>query len=191
MDAVSPPSTEMTLSHSEDCIHVSLTYSPLDISRTIDLVRSPSAGAIVLFAGTTREDRDEVNDTRTAALTYSAYAPLALRSLIEIGHRCQKKYNLTGLAIVHRLGRVLLEEESILVVVSAPHRKEAFQAGEEALEGCKAKVEIWKKDEMVFMNRDNAENGQRSKEEWKANDTSVVGSNKQRATLQGGSDKGD
>ncbi|KAI9882228.1 MAG: hypothetical protein M1823_006022 [Watsoniomyces obsoletus] len=168
----------MALSRSEDGVHVSLTHSPLDITKTIDLIRSPLAGAIVLFAGTTREDYNMEQNTRTAALTYSAYAALALRSLLQIGHSCKKNFGLTGIAIVHRLGRVSLGEESILVAVSASHRKEAWRAGEEALEECKAKVEIWKKDEMTFINGKDEENEQVIREEWKANETSIVGTNR-------------
>ena len=49
--------------------------------------------------------------------------------------------------MVHRLGEVPIGEESILVAVAAPHRKEAWRAGEEALELCKEKVEVWKLEE--------------------------------------------
>jgi len=49
--------------------------------------------------------------------------------------------------MVHRLGVVPIGEESILIAVSAPHRQAAWRAGEEALEDCKARVEIWKREE--------------------------------------------
>lgn len=49
--------------------------------------------------------------------------------------------------MIHRLGVVPVGEESILIAVSSPHRKAAWLAGEEALEECKARVEIWKLEE--------------------------------------------
>ena len=49
--------------------------------------------------------------------------------------------------MIHRLGTVPIGEESILITVSSPHRQEAWKAGEEALEKCKEKVEVWKKEE--------------------------------------------
>lgn len=49
--------------------------------------------------------------------------------------------------MIHRLGRVPIGEESILIAVSSPHRQAAWKAGEEALEECKAKVEVWKLEE--------------------------------------------
>lgn len=49
--------------------------------------------------------------------------------------------------MVHRLGTVPIGEESVLIAVSSPHRQAAWRAGEEALEECKAKVEVWKREE--------------------------------------------
>lgn len=57
------------------------------------------------------------------------------------------KHGLKGIAMVHRLGTVPIGEESILIAVSAPHRQAAWRAGEEALEECKEKVEVWKREE--------------------------------------------
>ena len=59
----------------------------------------------------------------------------------------KSKHNLTAITLVHRLGVVPIGEESILIAVSSPHRQAAFRAGEEALEECKAKVEVWKLEE--------------------------------------------
>jgi molybdopterin synthase catalytic subunit len=57
------------------------------------------------------------------------------------------KHSLTSIAMIHRLGIVPIGEESILIAVSSPHRQAAWKAGEEALEECKDKVEVWKKEE--------------------------------------------
>lgn len=71
-----------------------------------------------------------------------------------------KKHALTSIAIEHRLGHVPVEEESIAIAVSAPHRKAAWRAGEECLEIVKEKAEVWKFE--VF--GDEAEGG-----EWREN----------------------
>lgn len=49
--------------------------------------------------------------------------------------------------MIHRLGTVPIGEESILIAVSSPHRQAAWRAGEEALEECKSRVEVWKREE--------------------------------------------
>ena len=55
-------------------------------------------------------------------------------------------HNLTAISITHRLGKVDIGDESILIAVSAPHRKAAWEAGEECLERVKDRAEIWKEE---------------------------------------------
>ena len=75
------------------------------------------------------------------------------------------KYALTAISMIHRLGVVPIGEESILISVSSPHRQAAWRAGEEALEECKAKVEIWKLEEF----------GGEEGGVWRANRDGVLG----------------
>ena len=127
-----------------DGVKVSLTHSPLDITSTISAVKSPKAGAVVLFAGTTR---DNFAGKPVKELEYSSYPPLALRTMLSITQSVKAKYELTAVSMVHRLGVVPIGEESILIAVSSPHRQAAWKGGEEALELCKEKVEVWKLEE--------------------------------------------
>ncbi|KAK6441755.1 hypothetical protein LTR95_002009 [Oleoguttula sp. CCFEE 5521] len=124
-------------------IHVSLTYDPLLSQSTLDLVKSPSAGAIVLFAGTTRAT---FLDRPITHLAYSAYVTLALRTLLSIARSIKSAHNLVAIAITHRLGVVPIGEESVLIAVSSQHRKAAWLAGEDCLEKVKERVEIWKEE---------------------------------------------
>ncbi|KAH8662218.1 molybdenum cofactor synthesis protein 2B [Xylariales sp. PMI_506] len=141
--------------------YVSLTEDHLSVSAIMDKVRSPQAGAIVLFAGTTR---DNFAGKAVKELQYSAYNPLALRTMLSICKDISTKHSLQGIAMVHRLGTVPIGEESILIAVSSPHRQAAWRAGEEALEECKARVEVWKREEF------HGEQGV-----WRANRDGIVG----------------
>ena len=67
--------------------------------------------------------------------------------MLSIAQAVKQKHELTAISMIHRLGVVPIGEESILIAVSCPHRRAAWKAGEEALEECKAKVEIWKLEE--------------------------------------------
>ena len=80
-------------------------------------------------------------------LKYTSYEPRALQTMLLICKTIHQKHSLTSIAMVHRLGIVPISEESILITVSSPHRQEAWRAGEEALEECKQKLEVWKKEE--------------------------------------------
>ncbi|KAI1019781.1 hypothetical protein LB504_009608 [Fusarium proliferatum] len=127
----------------QDC-YVALTHDHLNAQAIMDRVRSPSAGAIVLFAGTTR---DNFAGKPVKELQYTAYHPRALKSMMAIAKDVRDKHGLRGVAMIHRLGPVPIAEESIFIAVSSPHRQAAWRAGEEALEECKSKVEVWKREE--------------------------------------------
>lgn len=127
-------------------IHVELTPFPLNPQTYTALVRSPHAGATVLFLGTTR---DTFSSLPVASLAYTSYTPLAITTLYSIASTLLQKHNLTKIAIAHRLGDVHIGEESIVIAVSSKHRKAAWEAGEEALEETKAKAEIWKLERFV------------------------------------------
>lgn len=135
-DIPSEPITRTT-----DNIHIELTPNDLDSLTYTRFVRSPSAGATVLFIGTTR---DTFNDLPVSSLAYTSYAPLAIATLYSIASSMLTKHQLTKIAIVHKLGECPIGEESIVIAVSAPHRQVAWKAGEEALEETKKRVEIWK-----------------------------------------------
>ena len=113
------------------------------------------------MTGTTR---DNFAGKPVKELQYSAYNQLALRSMLKICHAVRSKHGLQGIAMIHRLGTVPIGEESILIAVSAPHRQAAWKAGEEALEECKSRVEVWKREEFE------GEEGV-----WRANRDGVMG----------------
>ncbi|KAJ4386487.1 hypothetical protein N0V93_009384 [Gnomoniopsis smithogilvyi] len=172
-------------SRSEPGIHVSLTHETLNPIATMAHVRSPSAGAIVLFAGTTR---DTFSSRPVLDLQYQAYVPLALTTLYDIAAALKRKHSLHGIAVVHRLGGVPIGEESILIAVSSAHRQAAWRAGEECLEEVKARAEIWKLERFV-----DDEGGV-----WRANRDGAIGvreAEEKRAveeqTKQKGNEKGD
>ncbi|KNG82945.1 molybdopterin synthase catalytic subunit [Aspergillus nomiae NRRL 13137] len=127
-------------------IHLELTYAPLNPQAALDKISSPAAGANVLFLGTTR---NTFEDRPVAQLSYTAYPPLTFKTLAGIARDAVAKHGLTGIVIAHRLGVVPIREASIVIAVSSGHRRAAWRAGEEVLEICKEKAEIWKREEFV------------------------------------------
>lgn len=97
-----------------------------------------------MHKGTTRDNFD---GKPVKELQYTSYEPRALQTMLSICKAVREKHSLTSIAMIHRLGVVPIGEESILIAVSSPHRQAAWRAGEEALEECKEKVEVWKKEE--------------------------------------------
>lgn len=124
-------------------VHVGLTYDHLNTQSYLSFIRSPAAGANILFLGTTRNSFDSRPVTR---LSYSAYPALAIRTLFAIASDVREKHGLEKVVIVHRLGDVPVEEESIAVCVSSGHREEGWKGAEECLERVKERAEIWKRE---------------------------------------------
>ncbi|ERS99555.1 hypothetical protein HMPREF1624_04760 [Sporothrix schenckii ATCC 58251] len=126
-----------------DGCFVALSDAPLDVVSVLQRVRSPKAGANVLFAGSTR---DSFGDRAVATLRYASYRPRALRTMLSIARDVYAAHDLIGIAVVHRLGPVPIGEDSILIAVSAAHRRAAWRAGEACLELAKERLEVWKEE---------------------------------------------
>jgi molybdopterin synthase catalytic subunit len=81
---------------------------------------------------------------RTVTLDYEAYDEMAERKLAELETEARRRWPLVECQIVHRLGRVPLAEASVAIVVSTPHRADAFAAGQWLIDTLKQDVPIWK-----------------------------------------------
>jgi MoaE-MoaD fusion protein len=120
-----------------------LSDGPLSLDRVVDEVRSDEAGAIATFTGTTRVHSRGRTVTH---LDYEAYEGMAEKTMAEIAEALQARYELTGIAIHHRIGRVEIGETSVAIAVSAPHRQHALAACKDAIDELKERVPLWKKE---------------------------------------------
>jgi molybdopterin synthase catalytic subunit len=123
---------------------IQLTDQPIDLAPLVDQARHPSAGAVLLFLGTTREWTKE---RQTVALDYEAYNDMAERRLAELEAEARTRWPIIECHIVHRTGRVPPAEASVAIVVSTPHRRDAFAAGEWLIDTLKKDVPIWKREQ--------------------------------------------
>jgi len=71
---------------------------------------------------------------------------MAIQTMAEIGRAIAAAYPIGRIAMVHRLGRLEIGETSVAIVVTAPHRRPAFEAALEAIDRLKRLVPIWKKE---------------------------------------------
>jgi molybdopterin synthase catalytic subunit len=120
-----------------------LSDEPLSLDRVVDEVRSDEAGAIATFTGTTRERSRGRSVTH---LDYEAYEGMAEKVMEEIADGLRARYELTAIAIHHRIGRVTIGETSVVIAVSAPHRQDALAACKDAIDELKERVPLWKKE---------------------------------------------
>jgi molybdopterin synthase catalytic subunit len=115
----------------------------LDARRLTQVVASEKDGALVTFAGIVRGNN---RGKKVLFLEYEAYPDMAVKMMRRIGDEIQKTWGLTSVAMQHRVGRLNVGETSILIVVSAPHRDDAFAACQYAINRFKRIVPIWKKE---------------------------------------------
>jgi MoaE-MoaD fusion protein len=120
-----------------------LTREPIDTAAIGKQLLQGLDGAIVNFEGVVR------NNTKgrpTEYLDYECYEPMAIKTLAEIGRELAAAHAISRIAMVHRLGRMQVGETSVAVIVTAPHRKAAFEAALDGINRLKRTVPIWKKE---------------------------------------------
>jgi molybdopterin synthase catalytic subunit len=120
-----------------------ITESRIDPARLLAAVADPASGASVLFLGTTR---NENAGRRVTRLEYEAFASMAVREMRQLARQAKRRWALRRVAMTHRTGVVPIGDSSVGIAVSAPHRREAFEACHWLIDRLKEIVPIWKKE---------------------------------------------
>lgn len=124
-------------------VQFEITKTPISAEEVSNKVASREAGAITAFIGTVREF---TKGKRTLFLEYQAYEPMAVKMLEQIGEEIGQRWPDAKTAITHRIGRLEISDIAVVIAVSSPHRKTAYEANEYAIERIKQIVPIWKKE---------------------------------------------
>ena len=122
-----------------------LTSEVLDVGSVYNWAAIESCGAVVVFSGIVRDNAEGRTDVES--LTYEAYEDQVVPKLEIIADEMRSRWSDLGrIALIHRVGKLELAESSVLVVVSSPHRPEAFAAARYAIDALKISVPIWKQE---------------------------------------------
>jgi molybdopterin synthase catalytic subunit len=116
---------------------------PIDEIALEDVVRTDADGAVIVFRGVARRHsrgRDVVH------LEYEAYPEMAEKVMAQIAEEIKSRWPVSGVAMVHRTGVLEIGQASVVIAISAPHRGEAFEASQYAIDRLKQIVPIWKKE---------------------------------------------
>ena len=120
-----------------------LTEQELPIGAAYEWALRPQCGAVVLFSGTIRDHAE--GRSGVEHLTYEAYEEQVVARFSDIGAELRRRWPDTGrVALLHRTGRLVVGDSSVIAVVSAPHRAEAFDAARYAIDALKESAPIWK-----------------------------------------------
>ena len=125
---------------------IRITNDPLDAALAVSQVESPAAGAVAVFVGVTRNN---TAGREVLFLEYEAYRPMADDQLRRVADEMSERWELQGVAIHHRLGRLEIGEASLVVAAASAHRQAAFEACHFSIDRIKQIVPIWKKEFFV------------------------------------------
>ena len=124
---------------------IELLATPLPTEDAVAWVTTPAAGAVVSFLGVVRDNSE--GRSGVVGLGYEAYEAEARRVLAEIAAASRRRVPaVERIALLHRTGELALSEPSVAVVVSSPHRAEAFEAARYCIDTLKESAPIWKRE---------------------------------------------
>ena len=104
----------------------------------------PDCGAVLTFLGVVRDHA--AGKPEVEKIDYSCYEEMATKELERVVSACMERHGVPNVAVLHRVGMLAVGEASLGVVVSSPHRKEAFACGLEIIDEMKKTVPIWKRE---------------------------------------------
>ena len=126
-------------------IHTGLSAPPLDVPGVLDAITGPEVGGTAIFLGTVRDHAPDLGGV--IGLDYSTYPEMAEKVLAEIAAEIARDHlDVTGIALVHAVGELDVQDHTILIACAAAHRGPAFEACRDALERVKDRAPVWKRE---------------------------------------------
>lgn len=105
--------------------------------------RTPGAGGIGTFIGIVR---GEAGGRPIRAMTLEHYPAMTERAVRTIAEEAQRRWQLLGITVIHRVGRLVPGEQIVLVMAAAAHREAALGATSFLIDWLKTKAPFWKKE---------------------------------------------
>ena len=137
-----------------------------DLTTEVNLARSknPQIGAIVSFVGTVRDLQSET----LKSLTLEHYPEMTEKSLESIVIKARSRWELENITIIHRVGKLLISDQIVLVIVTSKHRQEAFDSCNFIMDYLKTDAPFWKKESSDKKEKlvDSSLNDKKQKKRW-------------------------
>jgi molybdopterin synthase catalytic subunit len=124
-------------------MRVEIVDARIDADAIVAGTKAGSDGAVCVFDGIVR---DNTRGRRTLYLDYESYREMALEQMKKLAADAVERFGVRDVALVHRLGRLMVGETSVLIVVASAHRGAAFDACRWLIDTLKKTVPIWKKE---------------------------------------------
>ena len=124
-------------------VSIKISEEILSLQECYKFVNDPSCGGIAIFVGTVRNTTEK---KEVIQLEFSTYKPMALKEIKKIAEEAIVKFGISKIAIHHAEGLLKVNDIPVIITVSSPHRKGAFDACQFAINTLKERVPIWKKE---------------------------------------------
>jgi molybdopterin synthase catalytic subunit len=111
---------------------IQITEDPISPEAVLSCISDDANGALVTFVGTVRAS--SADNRKVLALDIESEREPAQRELEALAQEIQRRWQLHDLAICHRIGRIGAGEIVLVAAIAAPHRKEAFEACQHAVD---------------------------------------------------------
>jgi molybdopterin synthase catalytic subunit len=127
-----------------ESVTIRVQESDFDIAREISVLTAGRSdiGAVVSFTGICRGSEDGAS---IAALTLEHYAGMAEAEIGRHAETAMSRWELSGIRVIHRIGRITPGENIVLVVTASKHRQAAFEAAEFLMDYLKSNAPFWKR----------------------------------------------
>src|SRR6201997_73036 len=127
-------------------VTIRIQESDFDIAREIASLTAGRSdiGAVVSFTGVCRGSED---GAAIAALTLEHYPGMAEAEITRHAETAMSRWELSGIRVIHRVGRITPGENIVLVVTASKHRQAAFEAAEFLMDYLKTSAPFWKQEE--------------------------------------------
>ncbi len=122
---------------------VDIVREPINPIDCLNLVGNEEDGASILFVGVVRNHNEGL---AVRGVQYEAYEDMAKMVLEEIVGEIRKECGTDRIAVIHRIGDLVIGDVSVAVAVSSHHRKESFTASRYIIEEIKKRLPVWKKE---------------------------------------------
>ncbi|GAB3483626.1 molybdenum cofactor biosynthesis protein MoaE [Marinomonas epiphytica] len=111
-----------------------------------NLLVANRTGAVAMFVGLVRDFTQEGEDTESATFELEHYPGMTERNLANIVEQAKRRWPLLHVALVHRVGKLKVNDQIVFVGVSSAHRSEALQACDFIMDYLKSRAAFWKKE---------------------------------------------
>ena len=127
-------------------VKIKIQNKDFDVSEETKILRQNETGAIVNFVGIVR-GFDEKNDNVIDSMTLEHYPGMTELEIEKIVRQGCQRWDITGVTVIHRVGKLLPSDQIVFVGVSAKHRQNAFDSCNFIMDWLKTKAPFWKVEE--------------------------------------------